>query len=90
VAYQKGRGLFEVLVILFVSFVLVFGFVRPFVREAFWIPSESTIPTHLVADGCSSISSSPLFLERGSSFAPSQHAGAPDGRGRASSGRYVG
>jgi signal peptidase I len=49
-AYQKSRGLIEFLAILFVSFVLVFGFVRPFVVEAFWIPSESMTPTLLVGD----------------------------------------
>jgi signal peptidase I len=49
-AYQKSRGLFEFLVILFISFVLVFGFVRPFVMEAFWIPSPSMVPTLLVGD----------------------------------------
>ncbi len=40
----------EFLVILLVSFALVFGFVRPFVVEAFWIPSESMVPTLLVDD----------------------------------------
>ena len=35
----------EFLIILLVSFVLVFGFVRPFVVEAFWIPSASMVPT---------------------------------------------
>jgi signal peptidase I len=35
----------EFLIILLVSFVLVFGFVRPFVIEAFWIPSASMVPT---------------------------------------------
>ncbi|HEV8045776.1 MAG TPA: signal peptidase I, partial [Rubrobacter sp.] len=37
-------------VILFVSFALVFGFVRPFVMEAFWIPSGSMIPTLQIND----------------------------------------
>jgi signal peptidase I len=49
-AYQKSRGFFEFLVILFISFVLVFGFVRPFVVEAFWIPTPSMVPTLLVGD----------------------------------------
>ena len=40
----------EFLVILAVAFVLVFGFVRPFVLEAFRIPSESMVPTLLVGD----------------------------------------
>jgi signal peptidase I len=46
----KSRGLLEFLVILLVSFALVFGFVRPFVVEVFYIPSESMIPTLQVGD----------------------------------------
>lgn len=46
----KGGGVVEFLVILLVSFVLVFGFVRPFVVEAFYIPSESMVPTLRVGD----------------------------------------
>jgi signal peptidase I len=42
---KGGGGMLEFLVILLVSFVLVFGFVRPFVVEAFWIPSASMVPT---------------------------------------------
>ena len=40
----------EFVVILLVAFILVFGFVRPFVVEAFWIPSESMVPTLKVGD----------------------------------------
>ncbi len=47
---KKGGGVVEYLVILFVSFALVFGFVRPFVMEAFWIPSGSMIPTLQIND----------------------------------------
>src|SRR3954447_12213653 len=47
---RKGRGLVEFLVILLIAFVLVFGFVRPFVAEAFYIPSESMVPTLEVSD----------------------------------------
>ena len=47
---KKGGGALEYLVILLVSFALVFGFVRPFVMEAFWIPSGSMIPTLEVGD----------------------------------------
>jgi signal peptidase I len=49
-APRKGGSLVEYVVILLVSFALVFGFVRPFVMEAFWIPSESMVPTLLVGD----------------------------------------
>ena len=49
-APRKGWGLVEYVVILVVSFALVFGFVRPFVMEAFWIPSESMVPTLKVGD----------------------------------------
>lgn len=47
---KKGGGIVEYLVILVVSFALVFGFVRPFVVEAFWIPSGSMIPTLQIND----------------------------------------
>lgn len=49
-ASKKGGGALEYLVILLVSFALVFGFVRPFVMEAFWIPSGSMIPTLEIGD----------------------------------------
>jgi signal peptidase I len=47
---KRGGGVLEFLVILLVSFALVFGFVRPFVVEAFYIPSESMIPTLQIGD----------------------------------------
>jgi signal peptidase I len=47
---KKGGGVVEFLVILLISFALVFGFVRPFVVEAFYIPSQSMVPTLKVQD----------------------------------------
>ena len=48
---KRGSGGFlEFLIILLVAFALVFGFVRPFVMEAFYIPSESMVPTLEVGD----------------------------------------
>jgi signal peptidase I len=47
---KKVGGFLEFVIILAVAFALVFGFVRPFVLEAFRIPSESMVPTLLVGD----------------------------------------
>ncbi len=48
---RKWRGGFrELLLTILIAFVLVFGFVRPFVVEAFRIPSESMVPTLKVGD----------------------------------------
>ncbi len=49
-AKKGGGGFFEFLVILVIAFALVFGVVRPFIVEAFWIPSESMVPTLEVGD----------------------------------------
>lgn len=48
-AKQRG-GVVELLVIAVVAFALVFGVVRPFIVEAFVIPSESMVPTLMVGD----------------------------------------
>jgi len=50
--WQSGwrGGLRELLITLLVAFALVFGFVKPFVVEAFRIPSESMVPTLDVGD----------------------------------------
>lgn len=49
VAKQRG-GVLELVVIAVVAFALVFGIVRPFIVEAFVIPSESMVPTLMVGD----------------------------------------
>jgi signal peptidase I len=48
---NKWRGGFsEFMITVLIAFVLVFGVVRPFVVEAFRIPSESMVPTLEVGD----------------------------------------
>ena len=37
-------------VVLLVSFAVLFGFIRPFVMEAFYVPTESMVPTLEVGD----------------------------------------
>jgi len=49
-AKKKGGGILEFLIILIAAFTLVFGVIRPFVVEAFWIPSESMVHTLEVGD----------------------------------------
>ncbi len=48
---KKGRsGLRDLFVTLLIAFVLVFGVVRPFIVAAYWVPTESMVPTLLVGD----------------------------------------
>lgn len=49
-AKKSGGGPLEFVVILLVAFALVFLVVRPFIVEAFFIPSESMVPTLQVGD----------------------------------------
>ncbi len=49
-ASSKGGGIVEFIVILAISFALVFLVIRPFVVEAFFIPSESMVHTLEVGD----------------------------------------
>jgi signal peptidase I len=48
---KKGRsGFRDLFVTLLVAFVLVFGVVRPFIVAAYWVPTESMVPTLEVGD----------------------------------------
>ncbi|MDQ3912585.1 MAG: signal peptidase I [Actinomycetota bacterium] len=47
---RKLSGPTEFIATILIAFALVFGFVRPFVVEAFYIPSESMVPTLEVGD----------------------------------------
>ena len=47
---KRRAGLAELVITVVVAFVLVFGVVRPFVVEAYRIPSESMVPTLQVGD----------------------------------------
>ena len=47
---QRKAGVAELVLTAVVAFVLVFGFVRPFVVEAYRIPTESMVPTLEVGD----------------------------------------
>jgi signal peptidase I len=47
---KRRAGISELLVTILIAFVVVFGFVRPLVAEAFRIPSESMVPTLEVGD----------------------------------------
>ena len=47
---KRKKDILEHAVILVVAFVLVFGFIKPFVVEAFRVPTESMVPTLQVGD----------------------------------------
>ena len=47
---KRRAGLRELVITIGVAFVLIFGFVRPFVIQPFWIPTESMVPTLEVGD----------------------------------------
>ena len=47
---KRKAGLAELILTAVVAFVLVFGFVRPYVVEAYRIPTESMVPTLEVGD----------------------------------------
>ncbi|MDQ3303399.1 MAG: signal peptidase I [Actinomycetota bacterium] len=47
---KRKAGLAELVITIVVAFALVFGIVRPFVVEAYRIPSESMVPTLEVGD----------------------------------------
>jgi signal peptidase I len=47
---KRRAGLTELVITVVVAFVLVFGVVRPFVVEAYRIPSESMVPTLQIGD----------------------------------------
>jgi signal peptidase I len=47
---KRGARLRDLFVTLLVAFVLVFGVVRPFIVAAYWVPTESMVPTLLVGD----------------------------------------
>jgi signal peptidase I len=47
---KRSAGYLEFLIVMLVSFALVFGIVRPFVVEPFYIPTTSMVPTLEVGD----------------------------------------
>ena len=47
---KRRSGLRDLFVTLLVAFVLVFGVVRPFIVAAYWVPTESMVPTLEVGD----------------------------------------
>ena len=49
-ASKRSGGLLELLLTLLVATALLFGVVRPFIVGAFYVPSESMVPTLLVGE----------------------------------------
>lgn len=49
-ASRRGGGFLEFLIIVLIAFAVVFGIVRPFILEAFYIPSSSMVPTLRVGE----------------------------------------
>ena len=47
---KRKKDILEHAVMLVVAFVLVFGFIKPFVVDAFRVPTESMVPTFQVGD----------------------------------------
>jgi signal peptidase I len=47
---KKTRSLIGLLASLLVALIVVFGLIRPFVAEAFYVPSESMVPTLEIGD----------------------------------------
>jgi signal peptidase I len=47
---KRSAGFLEFLIVLLVSFALVFGIVRPFIVEPFYIPTASMVPTLEIGD----------------------------------------
>ncbi len=47
---KKTRSLIGLLLSLLVALIVVFGLIRPFVAEAFYVPSESMVPTLEIGD----------------------------------------
>ena len=50
VSGRKGTGPLDVVLTLLISVVLVFGVVRPFIVEAYYVPSGSMEPTLMPGD----------------------------------------
>jgi signal peptidase I len=47
---KRSAGFLEFLIVVLVSFALVFGIVRPFIVEPFYIPTASMVPTLEIGD----------------------------------------